>query len=216
MKLLLTLIALILITACGDDGPNCPGDLNLPIEIAPYKNFYNIGDTIIVKSKFNKLIYDNKTDKFYDASDYKFSPNIELLAIDSAYAPYAGSQIDKFTDYLKLDSSDMNYVYVNNKTSIAGEYNIRNDSINFSIKLKFLKKGNFWIKISSLSSGDSRLQNNYQFNCRGRKIIFHLESPKDNNIQHMQKFRTTYPNDYYLEDSINRFYNHAGYCLEVR
>ena len=216
MKLFFLFIIILNLFSCGDDGPNCPGDMVLPVNINPYKEVYEIGDTIIVTSRFHKLIYDLKTEKLFDASKYNFSPKIEFHSLDSANGPYEGSQIEKYTDYLNQDISTLKYFYIEKSTAIAGEYEVRNDSIYFKVKLKLKKTGNFWIRISSLSTGDSHLQNNYKFNCRGRYINFELESPKENNIGLMQKFRSIYPNDYYLSDSIHRFYNHAGYCFEVR
>ena len=216
MKYCIILFFVILFFSCGDDGPNCPGDMTLPVSIYPYKPYYNIGDTITISSKFHKLLYDQKTEKYYDASDYKFSPNIDFESIDSMYGPFEGSQIKKFTNFIKSNNVNINYLYVKGESSLVGEYSLLNDSIEIEVKLVLQKVGNFWIKISSLSSGDSHLQNNYQFNCRGRLIFFNLESPKENNIYLMEKYRSIYPNDYYLSDSINRFYNHAGYCFEVR
>ena len=216
MKNCIILFFVILFFSCGDDGPNCPGDMTLPVSIYPYKPYYNIGDTITISSKFHKLLYDQKTEKYYDASDYKFSPNIGFESIDSMYGPFEGSQIKKFTNFIKSNNVNINYLYVKGESSLVGEYSLLNDSIEIEVKLVLQKVGNFWIKISSLSSGDSHLQNNYQFNCRGRLIFFNLESPKENNIYLMEKYRSIYPNDYYLSDSINRFYNHAGYCFEVR
>ena len=217
MKNCIILFILILsFSSCIFDGPNCPGDMTLPVSINPYKPYYNIGDTITISSKFHKLLYDQKTEKYYDASGYRFSPIIELSSLDSMYGTFEGSQIQKFTYFIMCDSLGLDYIYTNNKSALAGEYSLIKDSIEIEVKLVLQKVGNFWIKISSLSSGDSHLQNNYMFNCRGRLIFFNLESPKENNIHLMEKYRSIYPNEYYLSDSINRFYNHAGYCFQVR
>lgn len=209
-------MVLLNVISCGDDGPNCPGNISLPLWVSPYKPYYSIGDTIIISSRFHKLIYDSKTEKYYDASTYKFSPTVSIEYIDSANIPFKGSQIENIADYMKEDNSGMNYLRVENRSSIAGEYGLRQDTINFSIRLRLKVPGAFWISTSSLSSGDSHLQNNFYFGCRGRQITFYLMSPKESNIYLMQNLRSIYPNDYILSDSIHRFYNRAGYCFEVR
>ena len=216
MKNCIILFFVILFFSCGDDGPNCPGDIKLPVTISPYKLHYNIGDTITISSKFHKLLYDQKTEKFYDASKYNIGPLVSLISLDNTETNLLGSQVIQNSKFIKLDSSKMYLSYSGKENAITGEYDILHDSLMFKIILILNKNGNFWFKTESLTSGDSHLQNNYQFNCRGRLIFFNLESPKENNIFLMEKYRSIYPNDYYLSDSINRFYNYAGYCFEVR
>lgn len=215
MKSLFVLILIINLLSCGDDGPNCPGDIVLPISILPKATIYNIGDTITVFSKIYKLIYDQKTEKLYDASSYRFAPIISFYDLDSSIE-YNGSQMALYCDYIMKDSSKMYIISSERESAIVGEYSLENDSLYFIINLKLKKKGYYWLHFESLSSGDSHLQNNYKFNCRGREITFNLEFSGDGNIELMQKFRSRKPNDFFLADSISRFYNHAGYCFEVR
>ncbi|MBK8153925.1 MAG: hypothetical protein IPK61_13400 [Saprospiraceae bacterium] len=215
MKYIFISIFLINIISCGDDGPNCPGDMTLPVSINPYKPYYNIGDTITISSKFHKLLYDQKTEKYYDASGYRFSPIIELSSLDSMYGTFEGSQIQKFTYFIMCDSLGLDYIYTNNKSALAGEYSLIKDSIEIEVKLVLQKVGNFWIKISSLSSVTAIYRITICL-IVGVDLSFNLESPKENNIHLMEKYRSIYPNEYYLSDSINRFYNHAGYCFQVR
>ncbi len=216
MKSLFAFIIIITLISCGDNGPNCPGDILLPINISPNKLFYNLGDTITISSKFHKLLYDQKTDKYYDASNYKFRPSISFLALDISDEKNVLSQVNEYCDFIKLDSSKMNVFYPGIESAIVGDYTLSKDSLGFVIKLKLKKSGYFWLKIESLTSGDSHLQNNYQFNCRGRYIDFDLVAPKESGIYLLHKFRFIQSNDWILSDSIHRFYNHAGYCFEVR
>lgn len=216
MKFLIVFFLIINIISCGDDGPNCPGDMSLSIEISPYKPYYNIGDTITISSKFYKLIYDKKTDKFYNASTYNFAPIISLTSLDNAETNRLGSQVVQYSDFIKNKDSNMNIIYAGVENAIAGDYRVESDSLNFQINLKLNKAGYFRLEIESLSTGDGHLQNNYHFGCRGRQITFYLMSPKESNIHLMQNLRSIYPNDYILSDSIHRFYNRAGYCFEVR
>jgi hypothetical protein len=216
MKQIITLIVIISFCSCGDDGPNCPGDICIPVEISPYKSYYNIGDTITFLSIFNKLIYDAKTDKFYNASKYNFGPIISVFCLDSIKKYGYMSQVNLFCDFIKQVDSKMYVDSLENRTIIVGDYLLEEDSLGIVFKLKLVKSGFYWISTESYTTGDGHLQNNYQFNCRGRYINFYLKSPMENNIQFMQKFRNIYPNDYYLSDSINRFFHHAGYCFEVR
>ena len=219
MKNCIILFILILsFSSCIFDGPNCPGDMTLPVSINPYKPYYNIGDTITISSKFHKLLYDQKTEKFYDASKYTFTPIIKLQALDSANVPYRGSQIAVFSEFIPDDSLKFSILLYNNpeKSSvILGEFCLVGDSIKLEIKLKLLEKGNYWLFIGSLTSGNSKLQGNYMDNCRGREILFNLLSP-DNNIELMRKYRFIDPNYSVLSDSITKFYNRASYCFEVR
>jgi len=217
MKLLLNLIALILITACGDDGSNCPGDIELPISIKNYKTSYLVGDTIIITSKFYKYIYDKKTDKNYDATNYKFYPIIYLYDLNQLDDTSFYSKVHEFCTFIEQEKFDMKLDVIQDgkNGAISGEYILSNDSLEFEAKLIFNQSGFFIIRIGSLSSGDGHLQNNYQFKCRGRTINFSLTSPS-NNIQLLQNFRSNKINDWILTDSINNFYKHAGYCFEVR
>ena len=209
-------IFIFLLISCGDDGPNCPGDMFLPVEISPYKPYYNVGDTITFSSIIHKLIYDKKTDKFYDASNYSFGPIISVFSLDSINRYGFKSQVNLYCDFIRQDDFRMFVDTLENKTFIGGDYLLEKDSLGILFKLKLEKSGFYWISTDSWTTGDSYLQNNHRFNCRGRYITFYLQSPKENNIQFMQKFRNIYPNDYYLSDSISKFYNRAGYCFEVR
>lgn len=110
----------------------------------------------------------------------------------------------------------MNIVFSNDQGAVVGEYNLVKDSLEFEVELVLKTNGYFSFRIGSLSSGDGHLQNNYMFNCRGRKIIFNPVYPLKNNFQFLQKFRNKERNDWILSDSINRFINYAGYCFEVR
>lgn len=212
MKLFFLFIIILNLFSCGDDGRNCPGDIKLPIEIVPYNLFYSVGDTITLTSKFHKLIHDNKTDNFYDASFYRFSPYVQLFALDSSVEYNSYSRIKELANYFINSEGNKFNVSLG---ELVGEYRLIGDTLDINIKLIFLRKGFMMLRFGSLSSGDSQLQNNYQFNCRGRDINFSLES-SNNNIEILQKFRSNERNSWILSDSINRFYNHAGYCFEVR
>lgn len=216
MNSFIKFILIFLLISCGDDGPNCPGDMFLPVEISPYKPYYNIGDTITFSSVIYKLIYDKKTDKFYDASNYNFGPIISVLSLDSTNKYGFKSQVNFYCDFIRQVDSKMSLDTLLNATEISGDYLLEKDSLIILFKLKLEKSGFYWISTVSWTTWDSYLQNNHRFNCRGRYIDFYLQSPKENNIQFMQKFRNIYPNDRYLIDSISRFYNRAGYCFEVR
>ncbi|MEO6189506.1 MAG: hypothetical protein ABIO44_03150 [Saprospiraceae bacterium] len=216
MKLFKTIITILFLYSCGDDGPRCPGDIILPITIDEYKSIYAIGDTITISSKFYKLIYDKKTDKMYDASKYSILPIINFFKLDTTYEYSTDSYINKYCIFIKQKGSNLNAESSRKGSAIIGEYSLENDSLNFVCKLKLVQEGYFWIKIQSLTSGDSHLQNNYQFNCRGREINFKLESPNIDNIDLMKLLRNKGSNTFILSDSIQWFYNYAGYCLEVR
>lgn len=216
MKVLIAFLLIVNLISCGDDGPNCPGDITLPVEISPYKLFYNIGDTISVSSKFYKLIYDKKTDKYYNASKYKFSPLISIYTLDNDSTNKMGSQLLTYCNFIKTNNSNMGISMNSQETLISGEYAINTDSIQFDFKLVLIRPGFYWIWNESLTSGDGHLQNNYQFNCRGREIYFDLIFPIENNIELMQKFRNLDPNKRILLDSVNYFYKKAGFCFEVR
>ena len=214
MKNCIILFILILsFSSCIFDGPNCPGDMTLPVSINPYKPYYNIGDTITISSKFHKLLYDQKTEKFYDASGYKFSPFVQLFAVDSSTEYNSYSRINELALYY---NSFGDSIFKESLGELVGEYRLLGDTLNVNIKIICIKKGYMMFRIGSLSSGDGHLQNNYQFNCRGREINFHLKFPENNNIQLLQKFRSNERNNWILSDSVNRFYNYAGYCFEVR
>ena len=219
MKNCIILFFVILFFSCGDDGPNCPGDMTLPVSIYPYKPYYNIGDTITISSKFHKLLYDQKTEKFYNASDYRFSPIIELSALDSANIPYRGTQFAHYAELIVDDSLKFglsSFSRPENSSYLNGEYSIDGDSIYFDIKFKLNRKANLWLYIESGYSRNCSLQRNCMFNCRpGREILFNLSSP-DNNIELMRKYRFIDPNYSVLSDSITKFYNRASYCFEVR
>lgn len=212
-KILIKFYILVLLSSCGDNGSNCPGDMKLPIEIIPYKLFFNIGDTITLSSKFHKLIYDQKTDKYYDATNYKFSPFIQLFTLDSSAEYNSYSRINELAVY---NSNFGCGAFKESLGELVGEYQLIGDTFNLNINLVCIKNGNRMLRFGSLSSGDGHLQNNYKFNCRGRKINFYLAFPKVNNIQLLQQFRSNERNDWILSDPINRFINYAGYCFEVR
>lgn len=216
MRLILFSLVLTVTISCRDDGSKCPGDILLPINISPYKSYYTLGDTIIIRSIFHKLIFDEKTDKLYDASKYNFRPAISFLSLDNTTESNVLSQVNQYSYFIENESSKMNVFYPGNESAIVGDYSLENDSLYFVIKLKLRKSGYFWIKTESITSGDSHLQNNYQFNCKGREINFTLDFPIESTIHLMQKFRLIKSNDWILSDSINRFYNYAGYCFEVR
>lgn len=216
MKYFFRFLIIFFLFSCGDNGERCPGDMLLPIIVSPYKLYYNKGDTISISSKFHKLIYDEKTDKFYNASTYSFLPTISFYTLDNKEMNLQGSQLIQYCNFIKQDSSKMRLGNSNIDSYVIGEYTLENDTLLFEVKLQLTRKGFFWLSFESLTSGDSHLQNNYIFNCRGRAIIFELIPIEENNISLLQKFRKIEPNDYYLADSINRFYNHAGYCFEVR
>ncbi|MBK8153926.1 MAG: hypothetical protein IPK61_13405 [Saprospiraceae bacterium] len=200
------------------DGPNCPGDMTLPVSINPYKPIIISETRLPSPQSSTSYCMIKKTEKFYDASKYTFTPIIKLQALDSANVPYRGSQIAVFSEFIPDDSLKFSILLYNNpeKSSvILGEFCLVGDSIKLEIKLKLLEKGNYWLFIGSLTSGNSKLQGNYMDNCRGREILFNLLSP-DNNIELMRKYRFIDPNYSVLSDSITKFYNRASYCFEVR
>ncbi|MBK8153929.1 MAG: hypothetical protein IPK61_13420 [Saprospiraceae bacterium] len=100
--------------------------------------------------------------------------------------------------------------------ALFGEYRLFMDTLSINVKLILIKKGFRMLRFGSLSTGDGHLQNNYDFNCNGREITSRISEPNKNNIQLLQNFRTNKRNNWILSDSINRFYNRAGYCFEVR
>ena len=213
MKILPIYLIILSFSSCIFDGPNCPGDITLPVTISPYKSYYSIGDTICITSKFHKMIYDLKTEKFYDASNYRFSPYIELFTIDSS---------SEYNSYSKINELALYHIPENNSIfeialgALFGEYRLFMDTLSINVKLILIKKGFRMLRFGSLSTGDGHLQNNYDFNCNGREIISRISEPNKNNIQLLQNFRTNTRNNWILSDSINRFYNRAGYCFEVR
>ncbi len=209
-------IFIFLLISCGDDGPNCPGDMFLPINIGPYKPYYNLGDKIVISSKFNKLLFDEKTNRFYDVSNYKFVPLISMNTLDSANDYNWKSKINEICFFIGQDKYNMKQLSSGDESAIVGEYNFLNDTLEFEVKLILNHSGYFALSTESLSSGDGRLQNNYKFNCRGQEIKFELLLPNNNNIQLMQQFRSKERNNWILSDSINRYFNYAGYCFEVR
>lgn len=217
MKLLIKTIVLIIISSsCGDDGPKCPEEHLLPISISPSNDFYHIEDTIHISSVVYKKLYDNKTDLYYDASSYKLSPYLSIYSLNDQSKNLKGSQVN---DYVKfVENSNENFKVINNlnESFVSGEYILMNDSLRFEIKLVLKEKGFYWFWFESLTSGDGHLQNNYQFNCRGRKINFILNGPEDGKIYLMQRFRSLKPNEQILSDSVNYFIKKAGYCFEVR
>lgn len=215
MQQFIKIIIIIILSSCGDDGPNCPGDMILPIEISPYKFFYTIGDTITISSKFHKLIFDKKTDKFNDASLIRFSPFISLSQIDSSFIDNY-SRIKDFCEILEKTSDNFKTIQLSKESVLVGEYILNKDSLFFIASLKLKAKGFFWINLQSLSSGDSYSQGNHQFNCRGRIIEFNLSFPSVNNIQFFNIFNSDETNRRIIMDSSSVFLNHAGYCFEVR
>ncbi|MBK8153928.1 MAG: hypothetical protein IPK61_13415 [Saprospiraceae bacterium] len=137
MKNRIILFFVILFFSCGDDGPNCPGDITLPVSINPYKPYYNVGDTISISSKFHKLLYDQKTEKYYDASGYRFSPYIELFTIDSS---------SEYNSYSKINELAIYHIPENNSIfeialgALFGEYRLFMDTLSINVKLILIKK----------------------------------------------------------------------------
>ncbi|MFN8279146.1 MAG: hypothetical protein U0V49_02580 [Saprospiraceae bacterium] len=209
-------IILVLLYSCGDDGPNCPGDISLPVEISPFKPYYSIGDTVTISSKFYALIYDQKTEKFYNSINYRFTPIIYLNTIDSSDEYNWKSKVHELSTFIQQSNEGMNLIVSAEQGVITGEYNLAKDSLYLSVQLILKSAGLMSLRIGSLTSGDSHLQNNYHFGCRGREITFCLKSPAEDNIKLLQQHRSNERNNWILADSIGRFKQYAGYCFEVK
>lgn len=101
----------------------------IPATLSPAKDIYKIGDTISIVSRFPQHeVYERKTDRTYDLTNYKFNPTVDIwqvsnVEIDKTILDDFEVIIDtSIYDFKKFVFSDGTVIYEENYSNKNGEY----------------------------------------------------------------------------------------------
>ena len=185
----------------------------IPFTLTPALDTFQIGDTIIFHSKFEKKLTDLDSDETYILEDFKFRPTTELNQIDMNPA------IDGVNSFELLieDTTDYKIESFSTGQLILGEYNFDGQYYSLTFKLIPTKVGLFHLEqISWLSRLQSQSQS-FEGKCSGKDIenISNLNDGADNNIDFLLDSPDPRFNTWILEKPFERFHKFGGYCFYV-
>ncbi len=128
---------------CANGGS--PYSFNVTSEFSPQREVYNVGDTIIIISKFPKILYDNITNQLID-----YSNNLGLKGTAGiSYIDSINHQILRWSDSFPIINVK-GTTSINTTKAILTTYEESTNDFRFECKIILRKRGNYQITIEDL------------------------------------------------------------------
>ena len=87
---LLFSLSLFSFSCTDDDTLYLSKEFQLPVEVTPKKEVFNVGDTISININFNKILTDRENTTKYLFEDYDFGTSVRIVELSDKNQPLAG------------------------------------------------------------------------------------------------------------------------------
>jgi hypothetical protein len=200
-------------SSCRKEKTKCPSEFVVYGEVLPYNETYKIGDTITLQTKYNYMIYEKNTEKYYDMRNLDIEAEFLIYRIDILFKPIYHNVLDYVT-IVNNDSFKYNIETFNSGRSTLFSNIIFNDKTFFQeIKIVLNKKGLFMMVYGPFS-----LNNNQDFEGKCKNVSFNLftrlNKNLDNNIDLLKDSPDEHFNTWILQKPEERFYR-GGFAFRV-
>lgn len=218
MKYLILITAIIsLSSSCVKDPSKCPDKFIIPAEIIPYSDTYEIGDTILMISSFDKFVFDQQTNKKYNMENISWNPILGIHKLDTNIVDPNNIQtvMHNYVNFIPDEKYNLHFFYFSSGgSSLFGKYEFLNDTFTMEIKIIPKLKGTFFLKFGS---GLVMSDQEFEGKCRhiGFDVYTDMNGDKDNNIDLLRESPNPHYNDWLLQKPEQRFDRGGGYCFRV-
>lgn len=210
---IISLFISIFFFTCEKRNKRCAFDFVIPVEVIPYSEEYRIGDTIMIKSKFSTLVWEEDLMEYINMDGVNWNPATKIFNMDTVGIVKADIKQD--FDFIYNPAYDYNF-FGSNK-NIRGQYNIKNDSFDLEIKLIARKKGLFvlahYCDIESLG-----IIEDHEAKCGGQDgydSINNMNNGKDNNFHLLFESPEWHFNTFITSKADIRFHKAGRFCFRV-
>lgn len=187
------------ITDC-EDGLRTDYLFDLPINISPAKDTFNVGDTIWIEQNFGHDLLNKHYNKYYKLENFAFK-NVWIVSdLVNPTVPYIPPTIND-----KIGSTTIS----NTGRSLLINYDYSDNTYQYKTAIKLEKKGLFHIGFFSQNNGDINLTK-----CRNENVefIFTTNGSTNNNFEMLKSGNDPFAKNASLED----FNKEGGYCFHVK
>jgi len=212
---LLGLSLIIIATSCHKKNEPCPTEFQVPGKSIPYAKSYHLGDTLTLQSFYHYMIYEKRTNKYYNMKELDIESGLNIRSLDTTDASY-NQDLIKYVDFIP----NKNYEYYIQKFSSGNVVLYSNiildeDTFRNEIKIVFKKKGIFL-----LGYGPSSLMNRMDFEgkswrCSDFNLFTIMNAGMDNNIDLLKESPDEHFNTWILQSPEDRFYRGASFAYRV-
>ncbi|TAK34467.1 MAG: hypothetical protein EPO28_16030 [Saprospiraceae bacterium] len=214
--LVIFLVIFIFLNSCVKKECQIAGayEFEIPVELAPARDTFQIGDTITITSDFLDEVYERKTDKTYRLDNLRFYPSTEIVKIDSTESI---SGINKYFEILLEDSLKYHYQeFSTGVQALVGQYNY--SSNRYFLKFSIIAKNSGLFYLEQGVSPDIEEHQDFDGKCSniaiGGAVV--LNDGADNNIHMLSDSPDPHYNDWILQKPEQRFHKFGGYCFYVK
>lgn len=180
----------------------------------PYSEEYRIGDTITIKSKFSRYVWEVNLIEYIDMAGIDWNPKTKIWNMDTVNV--VENNIKQDFDFIYDSEYDYDYFYYSDGgNDLYGEYNYTNDSFDLEIKIIPRKKGLFRMTQScNLYFG---VYEDHEAKCgnEGYEAYTKMNEGKDNNFHLLYESPESHFNTWIPEKPDQRFHYGGGYCFRV-
>lgn len=218
--ILLALLAVFLLGACLSKeckeivGHGSNYQFVIPATLSPAKDTFRVGDTIMITSVFDDMIYERLTQEHYQLIDWELLYHITIDRLD-VVEHHASDVISYFDLIIKEGHEEGIFQYSTGATAFLADYTYNNGTYSLSYELVPQKSGAYVFFHTGIH-GSKQL---FPGSCRGRgyesDINVELNGGSDNNID----FLLSSPAPFYHESTLQKpqasFHDWGGYCFYV-
>ncbi len=207
------LLVMVFSQSCRNSA-KCPFSFEIPAQLTPYSEAYQVGDTITVSSKFHKHVYDTNTDKTYDMEGIYWSPFLSVLRMDVDSLEDYPITKDYFEFFDVSNNSLKWFIYSDGASQLEGKYNYQNDTFDIQIKIVPKTNGLFYLRFAS---GLVKSSQDFPGKCRLTDFDVHvtMNEGSDNNIHLLHESPSPHFNEWKLAKPEDRFYQYGDFCFRV-
>jgi len=188
----------------------------IPFKISPQKYEFTQGDTIRIDFDFSDEFIDEAENKKYFLKDFRFSPIIRLIKLDSFKKK---KNFFEYADTCNMDLKNMS-IYKNyeegNDTAVLFEFEYKDNRYNGSLSFILKNTGIYYFDLSAGS--DPEFPSDFDGRCVLRLVAIGMRHPYETNFDLVKWL--LYPNaDPRLLEHTNaegQFRNIGGYAFEVK
>jgi len=186
----------------------------VPAELTPAQDTFQIGDTIHFVSTFSDEVYERKTDRFYKLENFRFYPELILREISESIADEAGLLNFKVLVDNKVNFTQFNYS--SGSVSYIGEYNYEDGTYTLRYSIIPESPGFFHFAHSSVLFGLGDDQD-FAGKCKKKhsETTVFLNEGADNNIHMLSDSPDPHYNEWMLAKPEDRFHQFGGYVFYV-
>ncbi len=201
------------ILSCGKH-KDCPKEFQLLAQVTPYKEAYSVGDTLLIKSKIHKNLYEVNTKRTYDMETVELAPSLRVLRIDKDSFTNTSATKEHF-DFVNNTGYDIEwFVFSGGSSMLDCKYNFQNDTFDLQIQLIAKSVGIYYMRY-----GSNLYQSHQEFPGKCKREFFDvvtvMNEGKDGNIHLFNDSPDPHFNTWVLQKPQARFYDTGGFCFRV-